>query len=92
MAKLKLETRAKRAFNKLKEMGAPVMHFGEGWGGRALFAISGEANDDEIWADYYRYNSDKYPFGVNPKVEKVLSQYGLYCEWCNPGVLDVFNA
>lgn len=92
MSKLKLETRAKRAFEKLQKMGAPVMHLGEGWMGNALFSISGEDNDGEVWADYYLYDSNKYVFGVSPKIDKVLSQYGLYCEWCNPGVLDVFEA
>jgi hypothetical protein len=90
--KLKLEIRAERAFNKLKEMGVPVRHLGEGWSGRGLFSISGEENyDGVIWADYYMMSDGGYEFGVNPKITKILQHYGLFAEWCNSGVLDVYE-
>jgi len=90
-----LEKRAERAYKKLEAMGAPVCHLGEGYGGNALFAISAEYNEDEIWADYYIGCDGGMPgwdCGINPKIEKVLKKYGLYAEWYNPGVLDVSEA
>ena len=89
---MKLEIRAERAFNALKKIGAPVNHLGEGWSGDALFSISGEDNYPEIWADYYRLDIDELSFGVSEKITKVLDKYKLYCEWYNPGVLDVYDA
>jgi hypothetical protein len=86
-----LEQRAERAFQELKQIGAPVNHFGQGWGGRALFSISGEQNYDETWADYYD-EFDIGEFGVNSKIVAVLDKHGLYAEWQNPGVLDVYSA
>lgn len=79
-----------KAFNELKAMGAPVYHLGEGWSGGALFTVSGEMNCDEIWADYY----DKFDignFGVSKKVIEVLNKYGLFAEWYNAGVLEVYK-
>jgi hypothetical protein len=86
--------RYEKAFNELKEMGAPVYHLGKGWSGEALFTISGEENYDEIWADYYNeYQlSSLDDFGVNEKVLKVLKKYKLFAEWYNAGVLEVYNA
>jgi hypothetical protein len=88
---MKLETRAKKAFNALKKLGAPVHHLGEGWSGNSLFSISAEENYDRVWADYY----DEYNFldcGVDPDIRDVLDKYGLYTEWANPGVLEVYEA
>jgi hypothetical protein len=90
---MKLQIRAKRAFEALQKLGAPVYHLGEGWSGNALFAISGEQNYDEIWADYYNeFNlSCLDDFGINKKINNVLKKYGLFAEWCNAGVLDVYE-
>lgn len=95
MARLSVEKRAERAFAKLLGMKAPVLHWGKGWGGEALFAISGEMNfckdyGNKLWADYYDAPAG-WDFGVNPEIEKVMDQYGLFCEWQNAGVLDVFD-
>jgi hypothetical protein len=83
-----LNERARLAFSELKKIGAPVLHFGEGYGGNGLFAISAEMNDDELWADMY---FEGFDFGVNPIIESILEKYGLFCEWYNPGVLDVYE-
>ena len=77
-----------KAFNELKAIGAPINHLGKGWSGIALFSISAENNDFIIWADYYKFEYGE--FGVNMKIINILSKYGLFCEWQNPGVLDVF--
>ena len=82
--------RFEKAFNELKEMGAPVFHLGQGWSGEALFTVSGEMNYGEIWADYYD-EFDIGNFGVNEKVLKVLNKYGLFAEWYNAGVLEVYK-
>ena len=90
---MKVEIRAKRAFEALKKIGAPVHHLGEGWSGDALFSISGESNYDEMWADYYNEYQLSFldDFGVNEKINKVLNKYKLYAEWYNPGVLEVYE-
>ena len=90
---MKIEIKAKRAFEALKKIGAPVNHLGEGWSGDSLFSISGESNYDEMWADYYNefQLSSLDDFGVNNKINKVLEKYGLYAEWYNPGVLEVYE-
>lgn len=78
------------AYNELKKIGAPVRE--GGYNGDDTFRISGEENYDTIWADYYNeFLSADYEFGVNPKITNILNKYGLYCEWCNPGVLDVWE-
>ena len=89
---MKVEIRAKRAFEALKKIGAPVNHLGEGWTGESLFSISGEDNYPEIWADYYKEYLGEFTFGVNPKITKILDKYKLYCEWYNAGVLEVYDA
>jgi hypothetical protein len=45
------QTRAQRAFSKLQNMGAPVLRFGKE--DVALFVLSAEDNEKEIWADYW---------------------------------------
>lgn len=90
---MKVEIRAKRAFEALKKIGAPVHHLGEGWSGNALFSISGESNYPEMWADYYNEYQLSFldDFGVNEKINEVLKKYKLYAEWYNPGVLEVYE-
>ena len=79
------------AFNQLKRIGAPAFegrwdHTEDG------FRISGEHNDEVIWADYYaEFCSPEYEFGVNPMITEILTANGLYAEWCNPGVLNVYD-
>ena len=74
----------KQAFVELKRIGAPV--FAGGYDG-GLFRISAEDNDDVLWADYY------VDCGyVSEAIEAILDKHGLFCEWCNAGVLDVFEA
>jgi hypothetical protein len=85
----KLNARAKKAFEILKNIGAPVHHLGKGWDGHALFSVSAEENYDELWADYYQHEFGE--FGVNMKIVDVLDKHGLYAEWCNPGILDVYE-
>jgi len=80
----------RKAFTELKKIGAPV--YEGGWNGGDTFRISGEENCNEIWADYYNeFGSSEYEFGVSPKITSVLTKNGLYCEWCNAGVLDVYE-
>ena len=45
---------------------------------------------NEVWADYYSQRAD-WEFGVNPKITKTLSKYGLHAEWLNAGELGVYN-
>lgn len=80
----------RKAFNELKKIGAPVRE--GGWSKDDGFRISGEDNTNYVWADYYNeFCSNDYEFGVSPKITDILNRHGLYCEWCNPGVLDVWE-
>jgi hypothetical protein len=81
----------RNAFKTLKGLGVPV--YEGGWDGdEDTFRISAEENYDTIWADYYMMtDGGGYEFGVHPVITKTLTKYGLHCEWCNPGVLDVYE-
>jgi len=86
-----MQAHAEKAYNILKEMGAPV-HIRNG--DTCHFCISGEDNceDDDctLWADYYEYSFGE--FGVNTKITSVLDHFGLMAEWENPGNLQVWNS
>lgn len=91
---------AEKAYKELVAIGAPVMD--EGWSS-GYFRISGEMNDtggtfggnnviEDVWADYYEeYCPAEWEFGINPKIDKILEKYGLFCEWVNAGVADVYD-
>lgn len=94
-----MKRNARNAYKALVKIGAPVME--EPWN-NGYFRISGETNYQagefggnkvvaENWADYYNENGSDFDFGVNPKINKILDKYGLYCEWQNPGVMDVYD-
>lgn len=75
-----------KAYNVLKIMGVPVFT-NEDNDKLGNFFISGEHGDE--WADYYNA-PPSWNFGVNPAVEDVLKQFGLFAEWVNPGCLGVY--
>jgi len=74
-------------FNALKKMGVPV-YVRDDMDGR--FQISAEEENSSDWADYYSRPSD-WAFGINPKIDAVLSKHGLFAEWINPGELGVYR-
>lgn len=76
-----------KAFNELKKMGVPV-YVRDDMDGR--FQISAENPESYKWANYYESPSS-WIFGVNPKLEAVLSKHGLFSEWINPGELGVYQ-
>lgn len=79
-----------KAYNELKKMGVPV-YVRDDMDGR--FQISGEDPESYRWADYYEGDvHEGWIFGVNPKIEKTLSKFGLFCEWINAGELGVYEA
>jgi len=80
------------AYTELKELGAPVIE--GGWNGEDTFRISGEDNGgDTIWADYYEeLLPSSWEWGVNPIITETLSKHGLVAEWCNAGVLNVYES
>jgi hypothetical protein len=98
-----MNANAKKAYEALRAIGAPVLGPEMGWGG--YFAISGEAaGADDIfykgskefdpdgtdWAEYYR--PDFGLFGVSTHITNLLDEHGLYCEWVNAAVLSVHDA
>ena len=44
------------------------------------------------WADYYSEFGNEDNFGVSQQIIDILDKNDLYCEWCNAGVLDVYDA
>jgi hypothetical protein len=78
-----------KAFNALKKLGVPVYERDD-MDGR--FQISAEDPESYKWADYYDgYLQPNWVFGVNPKIDAVLSKCGLFAEWINPGELGVYE-
>jgi hypothetical protein len=77
-----MKNNVRKAFTALKEIDAPVFVRDN------YLMISAEDNDNEIWADYYGEFRGGYPW-VNPKVEQILSDNGLYAEWEDPGTIYV---
>jgi len=88
---------ARKAFNALQKIGAPVFERNDY---RAHFILSGEDNSDEVWADYWEAASLEkqlecgkivWAFGINQKVHDILTPLGLYAEWINPGMLGIYT-
>jgi len=78
-----------KAFNALKKLGVPV-YVRDDMDGR--FQISAEEPDSYKWVDYYDgYLQPSWIFGVNPKIDAILSKFGLHAEWINPGELGVYE-
>ena len=85
-----MKRKFRTAYNQLKKIGCPV--YEGGWNGEDTFRISAEDNADHIWADYYMMSEEGgYLFGVSPRINEVLDKHGLFAEWCNPGVLNVWE-
>jgi hypothetical protein len=92
-----MERNYRLAFNALKKIGAPVYERSD----IKNFQISAEGlsssaykgyNPDELWADYYDgYRIPDWNFGINPRIDEVLNQYGLHAEWINPGEIGVYE-
>lgn len=77
------------AYNALEKLGVPVYERDD-MNGR--FQISAEEPDSYKWLDFYE--GDRMPdwiFGVHPKIDEVLSKYGLRSEWINAGELGVYE-
>ena len=102
-----MKRNARKAFNALKKIGAPVLEPGHGWGGH--FAISGElygrdngfyqghidqAPDGLPWAEYYSedYQELFSRFGVHNAINDILDRNDLFAAWINGGVLGVFDS
>ena len=77
-----------RAFNALKKMGVPVYERDD-MNGR--FQISAEEPESFKWVNYYESPST-WEFGVHPRIDEMLRQCGLFCEWINAGELGVYEA
>lgn len=78
----------KQAYQALKVMGVPVFA-NEDNDRLGNFSINAEDPAGLRWADYYAQNA--WIFGVSPELDAVLSQFGLMCEWINPGCLGVYE-
>ena len=81
-----MRTKARHAYNALKAINAPVFTRSD----IAYFGISGESGEDDApIVDYY---SPEYgEIGVDQEICDILSRYDLFCEWANPGWLEVYD-
>ena len=86
---------AQKAFDQLKEIGAPVIDRCDEDGYFIISAEHGARDDGLPWADYYETvtldNKLGYRFGVHPDIVSILDKNGLFAEWANPGFLGVWN-
>lgn len=80
----------KLAYQALKVMGVPVFTNAD-HDRLGNFGISAEDPASHRWCDYYLHD-DNWSFGVSPELETVLAQFGLMCEWVNPGCLAVYES
>ena len=80
----------KLAYQALKVMGVPVFT-NEDHDRLGNFGINAETSESHRWCDYYA-PSKYWVFGVSPELETVLAQFGLMCEWVNPGCLAVYES
>ena len=77
----------KQAYDHLESLGCPVYIHPDDDGN---FSIDGEHPESDKWADYWNRDPE-WIFGVNPCVNELLREYGLFCEWVNPGRLGVYE-
>jgi len=87
-----MKQHARTAYNMLKKIGVPMyIHEEEPY----HFLISAEENYGTVWADYWAMSDGAYgdldDFGVNEKINTILDQHGLFCEWLNAGALGVYD-
>lgn len=78
------------AYRALKVMGVPVFT-NEDHNRLGNFSINAEDSAATRWCDYYAM-APYWSFGVSPELDDVLNQFGLMCEWINPGCLGVYEA
>ena len=76
-----------KAYNALKKLGVPVYVHGDYEQG---FDIDGEHPDSYLWLDYY--DRPEWAFGINPKIDEILTKHGLFAEWVNPAHARVYLA
>lgn len=77
-----------KAFNALQKLGCPVFVHSDA---PNRFDISAEESNSDEWASFYNGDHSDWIFGVNPKVNEILSKHGLFAEWMNPGHLRVYE-
>jgi len=83
-----------KAYNELKKMGVPVFVHIDSDIRDGGFSINAEEENSEMWVNYYA-GCGSFDFwngeSVNPKLTKVLNDYGLFAEWVNTGGLSVYQ-
>lgn len=88
-----MKAHARKAFNALKKIGAPVFVRDESES--CHFVISGEDNCKKTWADYWLtadgLEPEGFRFGVCPEINEILDKYRLFCEWETAGSLCVYD-
>lgn len=75
------------AYNALKKLGAPVFERSDE---PDTFGMSSEMENSYEWIDYYGEFRGGYPW-ISPEAEEVLSKYGLFFEWENPGCVFAYE-
>ena len=99
-----MKQHARKAFNALKKIGAPVIDHGPGgggWGEHFILSAELRDRDDAYFADYYTENLKEYvdgngklqnPFGIRTDVNDILRANNLYAEWIDPGTVGIYDS
>ena len=85
-----MSNKIEQAMQELEDHNVPVIDHGY----EKEFWISGESNDDIIWADYQLagYDVEGLRFGINDLIHSILEKYGMYCEWKDGGTVGCYHA
>ncbi len=92
-----MKRNARKAFNALKAMGAPVYDRHE-YGCQFVLGAERQTNDSPLFADYYQEEIREHvkdgkvinAWGVRQDVRDVLDANGLWDEWINAGMTGIY--
>lgn len=97
----KLEPHARKAFDELVAIDAPVYNHDEESGEHFILGAELRDGDDHLFADYYQEEVHEYldddsgniinAFGIREDVRLILDKHNLFGEWINPGQVGIYN-
>lgn len=95
-----LEPHARKAFDKLVAIDAPVYNHDENSMEHFILGAELRDGDDSLFADYYQGEVKEYQnddgviinaFGIRQDVIDILTEHNLFGEWQNPGQVGIYN-
>lgn len=93
-----MKRNARKAFDRLKRLDAPVMDRQE-WGAHFLMGAEKRTNNDRLWADWYGdevksevreghlYNAGN----IRELAHTIAAIHGLRVGWINPGLVGFYD-